>query len=167
MFGFHDRRRVSPALPEPSGSVTADADPELIRDAHLFLLDRIGRSMGLAFHPQPLLEPPTYERIVVLGRFDPKARQREFGLELGVEEARHVRIAWLIDLYIPESRRDQGFGTRLMRDLVKLWGRVGVSEVRLAATTDGLPAYESWGFVADDSHNRLDFGLHPVRLKLD
>jgi GNAT superfamily N-acetyltransferase len=167
MFGFRDRRRVGPPLPEPSGHVTADAGPELIRDAHLFLLDQIGRSMGLAFHPQPSLEPPTDERIVVLGRFDTKARQREFGLELGVEEARHVRVAWLIDLYIPESRRDQGFGTRLMRDLVNLWGGVGVSEARLTATADGLLAYESWGFVADDSRDRLDVGLHPMRLKLD
>jgi len=167
MFGFRDRRRVDPPLPEPSGDVTADADPQLIRDAHLFLLDRIGCSMGLAFHPQPLLEPPTYERIVVLGRFDPGARQREFGLELGVEEARHVRIARLIDLYLPESHRGQRFGTRLMRDLVDLWGRVGVSEIRLTATADGLPAYESWGFVADHSHDRPDFGLHPMRLKLD
>ncbi len=152
--------------PEPSGHFTTDADPELIRDAHLFLLDRIGRSMGLAFHPQPLLEPPTYERIVVLGRFDPEARQREFGLELGVEEARHVRIARLIDLYLPESHCGQRFGTRLMRNLVDLWGQVGVSEVLLAATADGLPAYESWGFVADDTHEP-DFGLHPMRLKFD
>src|SRR6478609_1410844 len=139
MFGFRDRRRVGPSPPEPSSHFTADAAPELIRDAHLFLLDRIGRSMGLAFHPQPSLEPPTDERIVVLGRFDTKARQREFGLELGVEEDRHVRVAWLIDLYIPESRRNQGFGTRLMRDLVNLWGGVGVSEARLTATADGLP----------------------------
>lgn len=167
MFGFGDRKRVRPPLPEPSGHLTADADPELIRNAHLLLLDRIGRSMGLAFHPQPSLEPPTDERIVVLGRFDTKARQREFGLELGVEEARHVRVARLIDLYIPESRREQGFGTRLVRDLVDLWGRVGVSEVRLTATADGLPAYESWGFAADDSHDRLDVGLYPMRLKLD
>ncbi|HEU4599369.1 MAG TPA: GNAT family N-acetyltransferase [Solirubrobacterales bacterium] len=166
MFGFRDRRRVRPPLPEPSGHVTADADPELIRDAHLFLLDRIGRNMGLAFHPQPSLEPPTDERIVVLGRFDTRARQREFGLELGVEEARHVRVAWLIDLYIPESRRNQGFGTRLMRDLVNLWAEAGVSEARLTATADGLGAYECWGFVADDSRDRLDVGLHPMRLKL-
>jgi len=166
MFGFRDRRRVCPPLPEPPGHVTVDADPELIREAHLFLLDRIGRNMGLAFHPQPSLEPPTDERIMVLGRFDTRARQREFGLELGVEEARHVRVAWLIDLYIPESRRNQGFGTRLMRDLVNLWVEAGVSEARLTATADGLGAYECWGFVADDSRDRLEVDLHSMRLKL-
>jgi GNAT superfamily N-acetyltransferase len=167
MFAFHDRGRVGPPLREPPGPVTSDADPELIRDAHLFLLDRLGRSMGLAFHFQPSLEPPSDERIVVFGRFDPKARQREFGLELSAGEARHARVAWLIDLYIPESRRRQGFGTRLMNDLVELWGRVGVAEARLTATADGLPAYQSWGFTADPSRDRLDAGLQPMSLKLD
>jgi hypothetical protein len=85
MFGFLHRKRTGPPLQEPSRPVTVDADPNPIRDAHLFLLDRVGRSMGLAFHPQPCLEPPTYERIVVFGRFDPKAAQREFGLEIVVE----------------------------------------------------------------------------------
>lgn len=167
MFAFRERSRLGPPLPEPSRPVTIGADPNLIRDAHLFLLDRLGRSMGLAFHPQPCLEPPTYERIVVFGRFDPRADQREFGLEIGVEEGRDARVAWLIDLYIPEGRRSQGFGTRLMSDLVELWGRIGVAEARLTATADGLPAYESWGFTADRSRDQPDVGLHPVRLKLD
>jgi len=147
--------------------VTIDADPELIREAHLFLLDRVGRSMGLAFHPHPCLEPSSHERIVVFGRFDPRAAQREFGLEIGVEESRDTRVAWLIDLYIPERRRNQGFGSRLMSDLIDLWQRIGVTEARLTATADGLPAYESWGFTADDSRDELDVGLRPMRLQLD
>jgi GNAT superfamily N-acetyltransferase len=167
MFGFRDRRRLGPPLAEPSRPVTIDADPGLIREAHLFLLDRLGRDMGLAFHPQPCLEPPAYERIVVFGRFDPRAPQREFGLEIGVEAGRDVRVAWLIDLYIPERQRNQRFGTRLMSDLVELWGRIGVTEARLTATTDSLPAYESWGFIADDSRDELDVGLRPMRLQLD
>jgi GNAT superfamily N-acetyltransferase len=167
MFGFNRRKRLGPPLPEPSRPVTVDADPELIRDAHLFLLDRVGRSMGLAFHPQRCLEPPSYERIVVFGRFDPRAEQREFGLEIGVEEGRDARVARLIDLYIPESRRNQRFGTRLMSDLVDLWGRIGVTEAQLTATADGLPAYESWGFTADDSRDGLDVGLRTMRLQLD
>jgi GNAT superfamily N-acetyltransferase len=125
--------------------------------------------MDLAFHPQPFLEPPTDERIVVFGRFDPKARAREFGLELRVEEVadrRHARVARLIDLYIPESRRRQGFGTRLMTDMVELWGRVGVAEARLTASAEGLPAYEAWGFVADHARDRLDADLQPMRLSL-
>ena len=166
MFRFRDRRRLGPPLPEPSRPVNLEADPELIREAHLFVLDRLGRALGLAFHPQPCLEPPTYERIVVFGRFDPRARQREFGLEIGVESGRHVRVAWLIDLYIPERRRSQGFGTRLMKELVELWDQIGVAEARLTATAEGLPAYESWGFTADDSRERPDVGLQPVSLKL-
>jgi GNAT superfamily N-acetyltransferase len=167
MFRFRDRRRLGPPLPEPSRPVTTDADPKLIHEAHLFVLDRLGRSMGLAFHPQPCLEPPKYERIVVFGRFDPRAAQREFGLEIGVEPGRDARVAWLIDLYFPERRRNRGFGTRLMTDLVELWGHIGVAEARLTATADGLPAYESWGFTADDSRDELDVGLHPMRLRLD
>lgn len=166
MFGFRCRKRLGAPLPEPSRPVTVEADPDLIRDAHLFVLDRIGRSMGLAFHPQPCLEPPTHERIVVFGRFDPRAAQREFGLEIGVEAGRGARVAWLIDLYLPERRRNQGFGTRLMNDLVDLWGRIGVTEARLTSTAEGLPAYESWGFTADDSRGRRDVGLHPMRLRL-
>lgn len=167
MFGFRDRRRLGPPLAEPSRPVTVDADPELIREAHLFRLDRVGRSMGFAFHPQSCLEPPKHERIVVFGRFDRRAAQREFGLEIGVEAGRDARVAWLIDLYIPESRRNQRFGTRLMSDLVELWGLIGVAEVRLTATADGLPAYESWGFTANDSRDELDVGLRPMRLQLD
>lgn len=167
MFEFRDRRRLGPPLVEPSRPVTIDADPGLIREAHLFLLDRLGRDMGLAFHPHPCLEPPTYERIFVFGRFDPRAEQREFGLEIGVEEGRDARVAWLIDFYIPESRRNQRFGTRLMSDLVELWSLIGVTEARLTATADGLPAYESWGFTADDYRDELDVGLRPMRLQLD
>jgi GNAT superfamily N-acetyltransferase len=167
MFRFRRRKRLGPPLSEPSRPVTVDADPELIRDAHLFLLDRLGRSMGLAFHLQPCLEPPTYERIVVFGRFDPRADQPEFGLEIGVAAGREARVAWLVDLHIPERRRNQGFGTRLMSDLVELWGRIGVAEARLTATADGLRAYESWGFTADDSRDELDVGLRPMRLQLD
>ncbi|MBS1862861.1 MAG: GNAT family N-acetyltransferase [Actinobacteria bacterium] len=166
MFRFRDRRRLGPPLPEPSRAVNLEADPELIREAHLFALDRLGRAMGLAFHPQPCLEPPTHERVVVFGRFDPRAGQREFGLEIGVESGRDVRVAWLIDLYIPERRPNQGFGTRLMKDLVELWVQIGVAEARLTATAEGLPAYESWGFTADESRERRDVGLQPVSLKL-
>ncbi|MGH2940461.1 MAG: GNAT family N-acetyltransferase [Solirubrobacterales bacterium] len=147
--------------------VTVDADPDLIRDAHLFLLDRVGRSMGLAFHPQTCLEPPTYERIVIFGRFDPRAAQREFGMEIGVEAGRDARVARLIDLYIPERRRNRGFGTSLMSDLVELWGQIGVAEARLTTTAEGLSAYESWGFTVDEFREWLDFGLHPMRLQLD
>lgn len=167
MFGFHHRRRLGPPLPEPSRPITVDADPALIRDAHLFLLDRVGRSMGLAFHPQPCLEPPTYERIVVFGRFDPRAAKREFGLEIGVEAGRDARVAWLIDLYIPETRRNQGFGTKLMADLIELWGRIGVTKAQLTATAEGLPAYESWGFTAEDPRDEPEVGLRPMRLQLD
>jgi GNAT superfamily N-acetyltransferase len=167
MFGFRRRKRLRPPLPEPLRPVTVDADPDLIRDVHLFLLDRVGRSMGLAFHPQPCLEPPTYERIVVFGRFDRRAAQREFGLEIGVDSRRDARVAWLIDLYIPETRRNQGFGTKLMADLIELWSRIGVTEARLTATADGLLAYESWGFTADDSRDEPDVGLRPMRLQLD
>jgi GNAT superfamily N-acetyltransferase len=167
VFGFHHRRRLGPPLPEPPRPVTIDAGPSLIRDAHLFVLDGLGRAMGLAFRPQLCLEPPKYERIVIFGRFDPRAAQREFGLEIRVEAGRDARVARLIDLYIPERRRNQGFGTRLMSDLVELWGRIGVAEARLTATADGLRAYESWGFTADDSRDELDVGLRPMRLQLD
>jgi GNAT superfamily N-acetyltransferase len=166
MFGFRGRRRLGPPVPEPSRPVTIDADPKLIREAHLFVLDRLGRAMGLALHSQPCLEPPTYERIVVFGRFDPRAAQREFGLEIGVEAGRDARVAWLVELYIPEGRRNQGVGTRLMNDLIALWRRMGVTEARLTATADGLPAYESWGFTADESRGKLDVGLHPMQLRL-
>jgi len=167
MLGFRDQRRLGPPLAEPLRPVTIDAEPGLIREAHLFLLDRLGQGMGFAFHPQCCLEPPAYERIVVFGRFDPRAEQREFGLEIGGVAGRNARVAWLIALYIPESRRNQRFGTRLMSDLVELWCRIGVTEARLTATADSLRAYESWGFTADDSRDELDVGLHPMRLQLD
>jgi len=166
MLNYRRRKRLGPSPLQPLRPVTAEADPELIRDAHLVLLDFAGRSMGFAFHPQPCLEPPTPERIVVFGRFDLKADQREFGLEIGVKAGSDTRIAWLIDLYIPERRRNQGFGTRLMSDLLDLWSRIGVVETRLTATAEGLPAYESWGFTTDDSRERLGAGLHPMRLQL-
>jgi hypothetical protein len=54
-----------------------------------------------------------------------------------------------------------------MSDLVELWGRIGVAEARLTATAHGLPAYESWGFTADESRERPDIGLQPMSLKLD
>jgi hypothetical protein len=54
-----------------------------------------------------------------------------------------------------------------MSDLIDLWRRIGVTEARLTATGDGLPAYESWGFTADDSRDELDVGLRPMRLQLD
>jgi hypothetical protein len=78
------------------------------------------------------------------------------------------RVAWLTNLYIPEGRHRQGFGMQLMlmTDLFDLWHRAGVAEARLTATADGIPAYEAWGFVADQSRDRPEVGLQRMRLKL-
>jgi GNAT superfamily N-acetyltransferase len=166
---FHNRHRGGPPPPQPSGTVDADADPRLIRDAHLVLLDGVGRGMGLGFHRQPALEPPTDERIGVFGRFDRQARQREFGLQIGVEALAgggRGRVAWLIDFYIPAGHRGQGHGTELMSGLLDLWARIGIAEARLTSTAEGLAAYESWGFVADRTRHQLDGGLHTVSLPI-
>jgi GNAT superfamily N-acetyltransferase len=138
----------------PKEPVTVESDASLIGDAHLFLLDQFGRSIGFAFFPNEGLEPPSTGRVTVFGRFDPRARKREFGLELATEkhpDGSANRVARLIDLYLPEKRRRQGHGTRLMDGLVELWEAIGVTEVQLKATGDGYPAYLSWGFVADGS----------------
>src|SRR4029077_6324987 len=102
------------------------------------------------------------------GRFDRRAHGREFGLHLVTEELedRHLgRVAWLIELYLPERRRRQGVGTALMEALLDLWERVGVAEARATTVGDGQSAFPSWGFTADPRHPPED-GLLPLRLPL-
>jgi len=140
----------------------------VIRDAHLELLKSLGRSIGFGFHEQMPLEPPTDDLIIVQGRFNRRAHRREFGLHLVTEELEdgHLgRVAWLIELYLPERCRGQGVGTALMEALLQLWERVGVAEARATTVGDGQWAFPSWGFAADPRHPR-EGGLLPVRLRL-
>jgi GNAT superfamily N-acetyltransferase len=140
----------------------------LIREVHLELLGAFGRSIGLGFHEQMPLEPPTDDLIIVQGRFNQRARGREFSLHLVTEELEDGhpgRVAWLIELYLPERCRHQGMGTALMETLLQLWERVGVAEARATTVGDGQLAFPSWGFAADPRHPPED-GLLPVRLQL-
>lgn len=151
----------------PSSPVEPGSDPELIRDTHLFLLESFGTSIGFDFYPQPLLEPSSRKRITVFGRFDRRAPQREFGLQLSLEEiedGRLGRVAWVTDLYLPERRRRQGAGTRLMDSLLELWEGVGVSAARATTTDEGFAAFTSWGF--ERVRSDLEDSLWPVRLQL-
>lgn len=82
------------------------------------------------------------------------------------DDGPRARIAWLIDFYIPENRRRQGFGATLIRDLVELWGRVGVAEAQLVWTAKGIPAYEACGFVAVRDREQPGDDLQPTCLRL-
>ena len=154
------RSRISQLDPE--------SPPALIREVHLELLRAFGRSIGFGFHEQIPLEPPTDDLIIVQGRFNRRAHGREFGLHLVTEEFEdgHLgRVAWLIELYLPERCRRQSVGTALMEALLQLWERIGVAEARATTVGDGQSAFPSWGFAADPRHPP-EGGLLPVRLRL-
>jgi GNAT superfamily N-acetyltransferase len=147
--------------------ITPDSDPESIRDAHLVLLENFGRSIGFGFYAQPLLKPSSAERITVLGRFDRYAPQREFGLQLGMEQldnGRLGRVAWVIDLYLPRKCRRKGAGTRLIESLMKLWEEAGAAAARATTTEVGFAAFTSWGFTR--VQGELEDQLQPVHLLL-
>ncbi len=130
----------------------ADSAPAVIREVHRELLRTVGRSIGFGFHEQIPLEPPTDDLIIVQGRLNRRAHGREFSLHLVTEELEdgHLgRVAWLIELYLPERCRRQGVGTALMEALLQLWERIGVDEARATTVGDGQSAFPSWGFVAD------------------
>jgi GNAT superfamily N-acetyltransferase len=104
---------------------------------------------------------------MVLGRFDRHAPQREFGLQLGTEKldsGRLGRVAWVIDLYLPQKSRRKGAGTRLVKSLLELWEQAGVVAARAITTDVGFAAFTSWGFapVEDDQEDQLQ----PVNLLL-
>lgn len=146
----------------------AAPSPDLIHEIHLELLQAFGESIGLGFHPQPALESPAEDLIAVFGRFDRRAAQRDFGLQLHSEETddgRLIRIAWLIDLYLPEGWRRRGAGTALIVTLLELWEQIDVDEVRATTAGDGQSAFPSWGFEPDPARGP-SHGLVPVRLKL-
>jgi GNAT superfamily N-acetyltransferase len=145
-----------------------ESDPDSIREVHLDLLDAFGRTIGFGFHEQPPSAPASEGLIVVFGRFDPRAREREFGLQLFTErseDGRPVRVAWVIELYLPEGCRRQGAGTALMETLLELWERIGVAEARATTVGDGQLAFPSWGFEPDPRHPR-DHSLLPLHLPL-
>ena len=147
----------------PSSPIPPDSDPESIRNAHLFLLENFGRSIGFGFYAQPLLEPSSTERITVLGRFDRHAPQREFGLQLGTEKldnGRLGRVAWVNDLYLPKKCRRKGAGTRLIESLLELWEQAGVAAARATTTGVGFAAFTSWGFA--QLQGTLEDKLQPV-----
>lgn len=146
----------------------AACSPDLVREIHLELLEAFGRSIGSGFHPQPPVEPPSETLISVAGRFDERPGEHDFGLWLQPEETddgRLVRVAWLIDLYLPERWRRRGAGTALMGVLLELWEATGFGVVRTTATTEGRPAYLSWGF-SEVADQRVDDGLTEMRLVL-
>lgn len=146
----------------------AACPPDLVHEVHLEVLSVFGRSIGADFHPWPPIEPPTEGLISVAGRFDERPGERDFGLLLQPEEiddGRLVRVAWLIDLYLPKSWRRRGAGTALMEVLLELWERIGVGAVRTTATAEGRLAYLSWGF-SEMSNGGTEDGLTEMRLKL-
>jgi GNAT superfamily N-acetyltransferase len=146
----------------------AESPPALICEVHLELLKALGRSIGFGFHEQIPLERPTDDLIIVQGRFNRRAHGREFGLHLVTEELEDRdlgRVAWLIELYLPERCRRQGVGTALMEALLQLWERIGVAEARATTVGDGQSAFLSWGFTADPRHPP-EGGLLPVCLRL-
>lgn len=152
----------------PTSRLSTESAPGLIRKVHLDVLEVFGKRIGFGFHEQAPLEPPCNDLIIVFGRFNPRAPQREFGLQLFTEkldDGRVGRVAWLIDLYLPERCRRQGAGTVLIDALLHLWEQIGVVEVRATTVGDGQPAFSSWGFAADPRHPP-DHGLLPLRLRL-
>jgi hypothetical protein len=89
----------------------------------------------------------------VQGRFNRRARSRGrgFGLHLITEEMEdgHLgRVAWLIELYLPE-RCQPGSGDRADGRAAGLWEQVGVAEARTTMVGNGQSAFPSWGFAAD------------------
>jgi GNAT superfamily N-acetyltransferase len=144
-----------------------ESEPSLIREVHLDLLEAFGRTIGFGFHEQRPLDSPSEDLTIVQGRFDRRAREREFGVHLFVErqDGRPALIAWVIDLYLPERCRRQGAGTVLMAALLELWERIGVTQARAITAGDGQLAFPSWGFEADPQGGQ-NHGLLPVRLAL-
>ena len=116
--------------------------PGRVHEVHLELLGAFGRSIGFDFFGRTPIEPLEQESTYVFGRFDWRARDREFGLHLTAERSAGsptMRIARLIDLYLPEPSRHQGAGTRLMDLLLELWSGSGSrkSGRRPSATVSG------------------------------
>lgn len=146
----------------------AASSPSIVREIHLELLVAFGRSIGFGFHPRPPVEAPSETLISVSGRFDERPGQPDFRLWLQPEETddgRLVRVAWLIDLYLPEIWRRRGAGSALMGGLLELWEATGVGVVRTTATAEGRPAYLSWGF-SETADRGADVGLTEMCLKL-
>ena len=150
------------------GRLDLTCPPDVMREAHLELLEAFGRSIGSGFHPRQSAERPSEDLISVFGRFEKRADDAQFGLWLQPEEGDHggvARIAWLVDLYLPERWRGRGAGTALMGALIELWEKVGVDAVRTTATAEGHPAYLSWGF-SEVGDQGLDDALTEMRLEL-
>lgn len=146
----------------------ATCPPDLVRETHLELLGAFGESIGFGFHPWASVEPPSEDLITVAGRFEEVPGEPDFRLWLQPEEVddgRVVRVAWLIDLFLPERWRRRGAGTALMAGLVELWERVGVDAARATATAEARPAYLSWGF-SEVGGRGFGGGLSEMRLEL-
>lgn len=150
------------------GELDDRCSPGRVHEVHLELLGAFGCSIGFDFFGRTPIEPPEQESTYVFGRFDRRARDREFGLHLTAERSAGsptMRIARLIDLYLPEPSRRQGAGTRLMDVMQELWERIGIEEVRATTVGDGQRAFPSWGFEPDPVRPP-DSGLLPLRLRL-
>ena len=146
----------------------ANSSPLLVYEMHVELLVAFGRRIGFDFHPQRPSEPPDEELIAVFGWFDRNAPRREFGLQIYPDRSAAgttVRVAWIIELYLPECCRREGAGTVVMDALIMLWKRMGLDEVRVTTVGDGQYAFPSWGFEPDPQRRRDD-GLLPLRLTL-
>jgi GNAT superfamily N-acetyltransferase len=137
------------ALGPEIASLSPDSEPALILTAHHDLLASFGKSFGCGFLVQPLLEPPSRERIAVFGCFNPQARQREFGLWITCEDpegGERRPVAELIEFFLPERCSGRGGGTALIDALLELWAQIGVREVKATASGDGSCAFAAWGF---------------------
>jgi GNAT superfamily N-acetyltransferase len=71
-------------------------------------------------------------------------------------------VAWLAMVLVDAAHRGQGIGTTLVRHALAFLDAMGVRRVRLDATPQGQPLYETLGFVAEYELARYDGVLSAV-----
>jgi GNAT superfamily N-acetyltransferase len=84
-----------------------------------------------------------------------------------IRPARNLKaLIYLKDLFVPDTRRDQGIGCRLMVELALYAEQHGVGRIDLRTNTSNVGAqrlYDSLGGVRED---KISYGFDPATLKV-
>jgi ABC-2 type transport system ATP-binding protein len=126
--------------------------PDLIREIHLELLQTFGKCIGCGFHPRPALDSPAEDLITVIGRFDRRASERDFGYEGELAELRdRAGVSYRLRTAAEERAREVCSVQRGIEDvreapggglLFRATDQAAVGELSLALAESGAAVLE-------------------------
>lgn len=96
--------------------------------------------------------PADWERFLALGGAGCLIAESGGRVVGSVTSCRFGPVAWIAMLLVERARRGEGIGRNLLKSILTRLESAGARSIRLDATRDGRPLYESLGF-------RVDFHL--------